>query len=695
MGAQPKSDLVRFIGYISVPTELYQTLPPPSQDARLWALGILDPETQDQVVEEFGKDGAGQGNNDGKSALPEYANIASGLFDDRLRELLHSKSEIAPGDDPQAYEAWINWTLERIKKACAYLTIYPSELRALESFAKSEEDGRVGTADVEQMRQANQARIDELLAQYPGGMPSFNDVAQESAALGFNNPAIWRPGRFDEPNPSRPLSYYKVVLDQFGQIDVDGNGQLDWAEMANARELALQQKQYGLYYSLDYIMQNGADLFQDRGEGTRLQLSEADLALKAGQDRVSLVDVQMVLPASAQNRMLEAATLSQFVEAHPRSGDSISADDLKTLSAGQWIGQDGQEASVPEAVRQAALYFTQNPAELAAISSLQRVTDGPDSFMFITLADLKAAGAGQAAQADVVKPPQEEPAQNQSESFFGVNGPSAQQQHQFWDFFYQHFDEIEAADYAVTVPADGRAGFGDLQKAQQKYLDEQNWDGYYAIGWILSNFSQTYDADSLMTKDAVKAYAAKSLLTVERDKVDEADGAKDGKFSLDNLEKVRVADEQEAKLQQADYMAWLIQDYQARTQRLSASLDADEGMKHYNAPADNLIAVAQDLRTQLNDYDLSAEDKQALQSFMDFMTEDSLAEGGQIAHYGEQGELISTQDFTNVLGQNLQWFDAPAGVPEPVVYYAPPPVPDPSQDEEESEYDTGNYGLWA
>ena len=677
-GAISKSDLVRFMGYISVPVDVYQTLPPPSQDARLWAVDILDPQTHEQVVDQFGKDGetqgvdefgddlGGQGSGDGAAGLPEYANIASGLFDDRTRELL--KQRYAGESD-----ADIEKHLTRLKKACAYLVAYPSELRALDSFKKpGQEDGKVGTVDLEMMRQDNQARIDELHAKYPDGMPSFKDMAHENTALGFNNPAIWRPDRFDEPNSERPLSYYKVVLDQFGQIDLDGNGEITWDEMANAREQALQQKQYGLYFSLDYIMRNSADVFTDRGEGKDLHLSKADLALQVGQDRVSPVDEQMVLPASAQNRGLEAATLSQFMEAHPKSGDSVSADDLKTLSAGHWVGQEGQDVSVPEAVRQAALYFTQNPTELAGISTLERGAEGSASFMFITLADLKAAGAGQSAQTDVLKPQQEPPAQRQSESYFDVKGPSAEQQHKFWAFFYQHFDEIETAD-SVTAPADGRAGFGDLKKAQQKYLDEQNWEGYYAISWILSDFSQTYDADSLMTKDAVKAYAAKSLLTAELDKVDEADGAKDGKFSLDGLEKVRAAHEQEGKPQEAEYMALLIQDYRARTQRLGASLDADEGMKRDNSPADNLISIEGDVRKQVNDYELSEEDKQALQSFLD--------NSGQIAHYGDQGDIVNTQDFTNLLGQNLQWFGAPTGAPKPVIY-AQQPAPEPPQDEE-------------
>ena len=124
-------------------------------------------------------------------------------------------------------------------------------------------------------------------------------------------------------------------------------------------------------------------------------------------------------------------------------------------------------------------------------------------------------------------------------------------------------------------------------------------------------------------------------------------------------------------------MAWRIEDHRARSQHLGVSLDADESMKGDNTPADNLISIEGDLHKQLNDYELSEEDKQALQSFPD--------NAGQIAHYADQGNIVNTQDFTNLLGQNLQWFDAPAGAPKPVVNGAQPPAPapEPSQDEEQ------------
>ena len=501
-----KSDLVRYIGYMAVPPEIYQTLPAPSLDARLWAVGIIDLQTHEQVVDEFGKDGEGQGSGDGAAGLPEYANIASGAFDERTRELLQQR--YAGESDEQ-----ITQHLTLLKKACAYLAAYPSELRALDSFKKpGQEDGKVGTVDLEMMRQANQTRINELWAAYPNGLPSFNDNAQAHTALGINNPALWRPDRFDNPNPDRPQSYYQVMLDHAGQIDANLDGQLDWAEMANAREQALQQQQYGLYYALDYIMRNGADLFQDRGEGTRLQLSKADLALKAAQDKLSA---------------------------------------------------------------------------------------------------------------------------------------TPQQEQAYWALLQQHFDEIELLE-CPTNPADGQASLGDLKAAQQKYLEQGNWDGYYAVGWVLLNFSAYANTSSLLAKDAVQAGAAKSLLNANLAQIDQADGTPDGQFSLDALETTRAHCEQTGQTQDASNMAWLIQDYRNRTERLAASLDVDEGMKRDSRPADNLISIEGDVRKQLEDHQLSDADHQALQHFLDH--------AGQIAHYGDKGDIVSTQDFSRLLGGNLQWF---------------------------------------
>ena len=501
-----KSDLVRYIGYMAVPPEIYQTLPAPSLDARLWAVGIIDLQTHEQVVDEFGKDGEGQGSGDGAAGLPEYANIASGAFDERTRELLQQR--YAGESDEQ-----ITQHLTLLKKACAYLAAYPSELRALDSFKKpGQEDGKVGTVDLEMMRQANQTRINELWAAYPNGLPSFNDNAQAHTALGANNPALWRPDRFDNPNPDRPQSYYQVMLDQFDAIDANLDGQLDWAEMANAREQALQQQQYGLYYALDYIMRNGADLFQDRGEGTRLQLSKADLALKAAQDKLSA---------------------------------------------------------------------------------------------------------------------------------------TPQQEQAYWALLQQHFDEIELLE-CPTNPADGQASLGDLKAAQQKYLEQGNWDGYYAVGWVLSHYNDYSDAINNLSKDTVMAQAAKSLLIQVQDQVDEADGSPDGKLSLTGLDAVQATYAQNGQTQEAAYMALLAQDYRARSQRLGTSLDADESMRRDSTPEDGLISIEGDVRKQLNEYELSEDDKQALQNFLD--------NSGQIPHYGEDGDVVSEQEFKQLLGQNLQWF---------------------------------------
>ena len=136
----------------------------------------------------------------------------------------------------------------------------------------ADEDGALAGSDIEAMRAAYQPRIDEFLAQYPHGLPSFDDAAEANRALGENNPALWRDSRFGEPNPGRLQSYYQVVRQNFPAIDADGNGELNWAEMANAREQALQDKQYALYYALDHPMRNGTDLFEGRGEGHDLHL---------------------------------------------------------------------------------------------------------------------------------------------------------------------------------------------------------------------------------------------------------------------------------------------------------------------------------------------------------------------------------------------------------------------------------------
>jgi hypothetical protein len=74
-----------------------------------------------------------------------------------------------------------------------------------------------------------------------------------------------------------------------------------------------------------------------------------------------------------------------------------------------------------------------------------------------------------------------------------------------------------------------------------------------------------------------------------------ADGTPDGPFSRKALETTRAHCERAGKTQEASNMAWLIQDYRSRTERLSASLDVDEGMKQDNRPADNLISIEGDV----------------------------------------------------------------------------------------------------
>jgi hypothetical protein len=600
-----KSDVSRYIGYMAVPPALYQTLPPPSKEARLWVLGIIDPQTHEDVVDAFGKDGEGQGSGDGLAALAEYANIASGTFDDRTRELLKNRYQ---GESDQQIEQ----RLQTLKKACAYLATYPSELRALESFKVSAretyqikpgersddgsqvvwrladgselrvdinrlhndlskdifqrlikgelitedevsylesdegsddlfegddwdtwmkftlpqgrstlppkraipgresgvaEDGRVGTDDIEAMRASYQQRIDDLLAQFPGGLPSFNDTAETNRAMGDENPALWRPDRFGNPNPDRPQSYEQVLLNHADQIDANSDGTLDWQEMADARERALHDRQYSLYFSLDYVLRNGADLFTDRGEGMDLKINKADLALRAGQERISLSDQQMLLPASTQARELEAATLSGFLEAHAKA-DRLEIDDLQRLSVGYWQDGAGQKVAVPEAVRKAALYFTQNPGEQAALSTVEPSQDRPHAHIMLT--DLKTAGSRATPQSEVVaaqniQPPTQTEAQRALKLM--PQGATPAQEQAFSAYLGAHFDEIERMENPAT-PGDGKASMGDLKAAQKKALAEGNWEAYSATSWLMwraSSIASVFDAEGLLSKQTVQA----------------------------------------------------------------------------------------------------------------------------------------------------------------------------------------------
>ena len=736
-GKISKSDVARFIGYLAVPPEIYRTLPAPSQDARLWAVGIIDPDTQEQVIDAFGKDGEGQGSGDGTGRLAEYANIASGLFDERTRELLKQRY-------PDKSDVQIEQDLTLLKKACAYLAAYPSEFRAVESFKKSaemfklqagqrsysnnevvwtladgsalridrnrikndiardtfdrlingqsvsrkeleylesehgsedlfegddwdtwmrftqsgrddgaDEDGALARSDIEAMHTAYETRIKDLLKQYPDGLPSFDDAAEANRALGENNPALWRDSRFGEPNSERLQSYYQVVRQNFPAIDGDSNGELNWAEMANAREQALQDKQYALYYALDHLMRNGADLFEGRGEGHDLHLTRADLALKAGQDTVP----ELVPAVSVAHRGAEAATLASFIDANPQ-GERLEVDDLYRLAAGYWQNQDKAEITVPPTVRQAALYFTQHPGELAALISLEAHDEGLTRF--INLQTLRAAAQGQGPQTALIAPEPQAPQEL-----------SQNQETEAWAYLQQHFDEIEVAD-APGAPADGQASVCDIQRAQHKALQDQDWPAYNALSWLMSNITHYADANSRVLKDTVARGYATHLLQGHHDEIDAADGIKDGHLSLDGLGQMQAQWQQQGHESEAQAMAWLIQDFNTRIERLGTSLDVDEGMKRDGKPADNLISIDGDIQKQVNDQALFPQDKAALQSFLN--------NPGLIPHYGDEDDpLVSTQEFQHLLGQNLQWFE---GAPATTQAAAPQPQADEGMDDE-------------
>ncbi len=74
----------------------------------------------------------------------------------------------------------------------------------------------------------------------------------------------------------------------------------------------------------------------------------------------------------------------------------------------------------------------------------------------------------------------------------------------------------------------------------------------------------------------------------------------------------------------------------------------DEGMKQDNRPADNLISIEGDVQKQLEGDKLSDADRQALHHLLDHAS--------QITHQGDNGDIVSTQDFSRLLGKNLQCF---------------------------------------
>jgi hypothetical protein len=483
-GEITRSDLARFIGYVAVPESIDQTLPPPSTDARLWVAGVVDPQTHDDVIDAFGKDGEGQGSGDGISALPEYANIASGLFDERVRQLLEKRY-------PQEDADKISQHLDQLKKACAYLAAYPSELRYIDTYRQpGKEDGRLSSKDFSEIRKDHQARIDELMSKYPQGLPTFKDSAEANRALGNDNPALWRPGRFGEPNALQPMSSSQMLLGRFDQIDRNSDGTIDWVEMADARERALQEQRYGEYYALDHVMRHGADLFEHCGEGMDLRLRASDLALTAAREPLSMVDAGLLLPVTEANRSIAASTLLNFVKEHPAaSPEQITVDELQQLSAGYWADDQGRSVAVTDAVRQAAIYFAKNPSELASFSQLHP-KDSQPLLIEISLSILRQwAGSAEPSTQKIMSNWKDSAS---SPSAYGPMGPTKEQIQSYGDFFTKNFEHIDNAANPEQA-ADGIVGLVDLRAAQGRYLADQDWLGYYTMSWLLSTYADRAD----------------------------------------------------------------------------------------------------------------------------------------------------------------------------------------------------------
>ena len=427
------------------------------------------------------------------------------------------------------------------------------------------------------------------------------------------------------------------------RLDSNGNGEIDWREMADGRERALHDKAYGLYYALDHVMRKGPDVFPGRGEGMDLKLTKADLSLKAGQDRIDLSDVKLVLPISAANRATEAATLSQFIEAHAKEGDRLELDDLSRLSAGYWQDAQGAEIPVPDEVRQAALYWTQNSSELASLSSIERAEGG--AHRWIAKAELKAAAQGAQAASEVL--PQTEQS-GQKPLQIGVRGVTLDQQSQYWVYLDEHFDDIERSENP-SQPADGKVSLGDLKAAQRKALEAQDWPAYDALGSLLQGFEQHWGDDGLISKDTIKVQAARSVLELSMDRVDASDGSSDGLYGLAGLVALKAQLEKQGQPREAQYIDWLIRDYQVQIDRLVLSLDVDEGMRADGKPADDLISIQGDVQKQLDSYPLSDSDRAALTRLLE--------NESRMTHYGDNGDLVNAQDVNNLLSANLQWFD--------------------------------------
>ena len=307
---------------------------------------------------------------------------------------------------------------------------------------------------------------------------------------------------------------------------------------------------------------------------------------------------------------------------------------------------------MPDPVRQAALYFTQHPGELAALISLEAHDEGLTRF--IDLNTLRAAAQGQPAQTELIAPAQQAA---QSPQALSPQGLSPEQEAEAWAYLQQHFDEIEVTD-SNGAPADGQASLGDLQRAQQQALQNQDWAAYNALSWLLSHITDYADGTGMVLKDTIASAYASSLLQTHHDEIDAADGVKDGHLNLDGLSQLQTQWQQQGREPEAQALAWLIQDFNTRIERLSTSLDVDEGMRRDGMPADNLISIGGDIQKQVNDYALRPQDKAALQTF--------LSNPGLIPHYGDEDDpVVSTQEFQHLLGQNLQWFETTPTTAQP------------------------------
>ena len=163
---------------------------------------------------------------------------------------------------------------------------------------------------------------------------------------------------------------------------------------------------------------------------------------------------------------------------------------------------------MPEAVRQAALYFTQNPGEQAALSTVEPSQDRPHAY--ITLTDLKVAASQAVPQDEVVAAQNiQSPAQTEAQRALKLmpQGVTSEQEQAYKAYLEAHFDEIEKMENPATS-SDGKASIGDLKAAQKKALAEGNWEAYYATSWLMwpaSSVANVLDAEGLLSKQTVQA----------------------------------------------------------------------------------------------------------------------------------------------------------------------------------------------